>query len=232
MMVTMTTTRLLVEIADTSLLHFVWNPFDFPFTTSFVWLLCYGIVPALPGIFAHPSTPCFFSTLCISSPITAINVGKFSRAPTRQEKARNVNTNVTESLKCQIVMHQIWPFSTQEPNLCKRRKIFYLHHLGSSSFNGCNLTSNIIFHPPKWLDWNKRDVRNKRMEKYINYLVRAVPSSDNLSLLLSLCLSLYQYYCICLCICHCAKYLVEAAPSLDNLSGFDRFLAEREAFEA
>ena len=170
------------------------------------------------------------------SPITAINVGKFSRAPTRQEKARNVNTNVTESLKCQIVMHQIWPFSTQEPNLCKRRKIFYLHHQGSSSFNGCNLTSNIIFHPPKWLDWNKRDVRNKRMEKYTKYLVRAVPSSDNLSLLLSLCLSLclslYQYYCICLCLCHCAKYLVEAAPSLDNLSGFDRFLAEREAFEA
>ena len=146
------------------------------FTTNFVWSLCYGIVPALPGIFAHPIDPVFFSTLCISSPITAINVGKFSRALTRQEKARNVNTNVTESLKCQIVMHQIWPFSTQEPNLCKRRKIFYLHHLGSSSFNGCNLTSNIIFHPPKWLDWNKRDVRNKRMEKYTKYLVRAVPS--------------------------------------------------------
>ena len=189
-----------------------------------------------PAYLHTPSTPVFFPTLCTGSPITAINVGKFSRAPTRREKARNVNANVTESLKCQIVMHQIWPFSTQEPNLCKRRKIFYLHHLGSSSFNGCNLTSNIIFHPPKWLDWNKRDVRNKRMEKYTKYLVRAVPSSDNLSLLLSLCLSLclslYQYNCICLCLCHCAKYLVEAAPSLDYLSGFDIFLAEREAFVA
>ena len=139
-----------------------------PWLSFFNELRLIALLWYCPGIFAHPIDPVSSSRHCAPalSPITAINVGKFSRVPTRQEKARNVNTNVTESLKCQIVMHQIWPFSTQEPNLCKRRKIFYLHHLGSSSFNGCNLTSNIIFHPPKWLVWNKSDVRNKGIEKY------------------------------------------------------------------
>ena len=106
MMVTMTTTRLLVEIADTSLLHFFKNPLDSHFYNE---LRLIALLWYCPGIFAPPIDPVFSSRHCAPalSPITAINVGKFSRAPTRQEKARNVNTNVTESLKCQIVMHQI-----------------------------------------------------------------------------------------------------------------------------
>ena len=108
MMVTMTTTRLLVEITDTLLLHLFLNPLDFRFYNELrlIALLWYCPSPARHICTPHPPR-LLLDILHRVSPITAINVGKFSRAPTRQEKARNVNTNVTESLKCQIVMHQI-----------------------------------------------------------------------------------------------------------------------------